>query len=78
MTTPLRNARYQAERKLEEVAAAVGISEGALSRIECAKQKASPAVAERLARYFGTISELEILYPERFLQKSGDEEGRAA
>lgn len=75
MITPLRKARQRAGKKLGDVALAVDISEGSLSRIECGKQKPSPDVAERLARHFGTVSEIEILYPERFT--AGDE-GRAA
>lgn len=74
MITPLRKARQRAGKKLGDVALAVDISEGSLSRIECGKQKPSPEVAERLARYFGTVSEIEILYPERFTGP----EGRAA
>lgn len=71
METPLRKARQRAAKKLGDVAAAVDISEGSLSRIECGKQTPSPELAERLARYFGTVSEIEILYPERFTAEGG-------
>lgn len=52
------------------------MSEATLSRIESGKQKASPEQAERLARYWGTVSEIEILYPERYATERG--EGQAA
>lgn len=68
--TPLRIARKQANKKLAETALACGMSEPTLSRIECDKQKASAEQAERLSRYFGTVSEVEILYPERFVEQA--------
>lgn len=75
MVTPLRKARLAAGLKLSDVAIAVDASEASLSRIECGKQTASPEVAARLATFFDSLSEIEILYPERFT--AGDE-GRAA
>lgn len=66
MITPLRAARQKAGKKINEVAKACGMSEPTLSRIECDKQKASAEQAEKLSRYFGTVSEIEILYPERY------------
>lgn len=74
MDTPLRNARNKANKTLTEVAEANRIAKGTLSRIERGQFTPSTALAERLARYFGTISEIEILYPERFTGP----EGRAA
>jgi transcriptional regulator with XRE-family HTH domain len=67
MDTPLRQARIRANKTLTEVAAANGMAKGTLSRLERGQYPVSPAIAERLARYFGTISEIEILYPERFV-----------
>ena len=40
---------------------------GNISRLENGKQRASPDLAERLAKHFGyAITEIQILYPERF------------
>lgn len=78
MMTPLRNARQAARKKLREVADAVGTSEGNLSRVECGKQTATPELAEKLARYFGTVTEVEILYPERYVGQGGGRRSGAA
>lgn len=65
--TPLRKVRQAREESIHQVADAVGTNTGNLSRIETGKQKASPALAEKLARHFGyAITEIQILYPERF------------
>lgn len=66
--TPLRKARRIKGDTLLEVAAAVGSDVGNLSRIERAAQRCNTPLAERLARYFGTVSEIEILYPERYMK----------
>lgn len=66
--TPLKAMRKARSQTLEVVAAAVGTDAGNLSRIENNKQKASPEMAEKLAKHFGyAITEIQILYPERFL-----------
>lgn len=54
-------------KTVSEVADAIGIDQSTLSRIELRQQAPSVSVAEKLARYFGTISEIEILYPERYM-----------
>lgn len=67
MNTPLKTARLKRGYVLARVAASVGTDQGNLSRIENGKQRASPELAERLAKYFGyDITEIQILYPERF------------
>lgn len=76
INTPLRAARLDARKKLRDVANAVRTSEGNLSRIECGKQTATAELAEKLARYFGTVTEVEILYPERFVEQKR-QRGRA-
>lgn len=59
-----------------DVCRAVGVDPGNLSRLENGKQKASVEVAEKLAKHFaGGITEMEILYPERFA--APDESGAA-
>ena len=72
MTTPLRQARERRNLTIQQVAAAVGIDSGNLSRIERGLQVPSKELTEKLAKYFGgEITELQIIYPERFA--AGDE-----
>ena len=67
MTTPLRQARERRNLTIQQVAAAVGIDTGNLSRIERGLQVPSKELTEKLAKYFGgEITELQIIYPERF------------
>jgi transcriptional regulator with XRE-family HTH domain len=67
MTTPLRQARERRNLTIQQVAAAVGIDSGNLSRIERGQQVPSKELTEKLAKYFGgEITELQIIYPERF------------
>ena len=67
MSTPLRKIRVEKKYSLAEVAAAVGSDAGNLSRIENATQRPSLRLAEDLVRFFDfEVSELELLYPERF------------
>lgn len=68
MHSPLRILRKSQGKTLSEVALAIHLDVGNLSRIERGLQVASLDVAERLAVFFqGQISELEILYPQRYL-----------
>ena len=68
MITPLKRTRVLQKMTLRAVAAATGTVTGNLSRIENGKQRASPELAERLAKYFGyAVNEIQILYPERFM-----------
>lgn len=67
--TRLREIRMRRGLSIHAVAAAVGTNAGNLSRIERAVQSASPALAARLAHFFEPeLSELEILYPDRFAE----------
>lgn len=67
-TTRLARVRLTHGWTLQEVADAIGIDTGSLSRLERGRQGASPETAARLADLYGRreITELEILYPERF------------
>jgi transcriptional regulator with XRE-family HTH domain len=74
--TPLRNARTRRGWTLHEVSAhllAIGAGStdtGNLSRIERGAQRASTSMAENLCRVFGgELSELHILYPERYMPR---------
>ncbi len=74
MKSPLRRVREAKGQTIVEVCRAVGIDQGNLSRIENGKQRASVEVAEKLVKHFGSaITEMEILYPERF---TADEDPR--
>lgn len=65
--TPLRRLRKRRGLTVAEVSRAIGIDQGNLSRIERGEQFSRRA-ASALVAYYGTelISELEILYPDRF------------
>ena len=68
--TPLKRARIERGDSIRVVAAAVKTNPGNLCRIENARQKPSPDLAERLALHFGhAITELQILYPERYMTR---------
>ncbi|ADP15376.1 helix-turn-helix domain-containing protein [Achromobacter xylosoxidans] len=67
MTTPLRRAREQRQLTIQQLATAAEMDPGNLSRIERGIQVPSKGLAEKLARVLeGTVSEIEIIYPERF------------
>jgi len=70
--TPLKRARTARKWTLADVSArlaqlGVTIDTGNLSRIERGTQCSSASLAESLSRVFdGEITEIHILYPERF------------
>lgn len=67
MQTPLRKLRKAQGKTLSQVAEALNIDPATLSRIERNEHSVSAVVAERICQLFdGEISELEVLYPERF------------
>jgi transcriptional regulator with XRE-family HTH domain len=69
--TPLRKIRRFRGMSQMQVAARVGINQSHFSKIERGDVKPTPEVAEKLARFFGhAITELEILYPERYMEKT--------
>ena len=76
MVTPLRKARLAKDLTLTSVADALNIEKGSLSRIETGRSAASPKLAARLAAYLGNVSEIEILYPARFVEQKR-QRGRA-
>lgn len=72
MKSPLRQIRERMGQTIVEVGRAVSIDPGNLSRIENCKQKASTELAEKLVQHFGgEITEIQILYPERFMPACG-------
>jgi transcriptional regulator with XRE-family HTH domain len=64
--TPLRRIRLRQQKSLEEVAAAIGLHNSTLSRIERGGETSSKTAADLVAYFGGEITEMEILYPERF------------
>lgn len=62
--TPMRSARKKRGLSLDDLAEKVGASKGHLSNVERG-HGCSPDLAEKLAAELG-ISEMEILYPQRF------------
>ncbi|MEE5046288.1 helix-turn-helix transcriptional regulator [Pseudomonas alliivorans] len=77
--TPLKQARIKRGWTLTEVSArlvslgADRVDTGNLSRIERGNQRASATLAESLTKVFeGDITEIHVLYPERFTSESGD------
>lgn len=73
MQSPLRNLRKSQCLTLSYVANLVGIDPANLSRIERGQQIASLDVAERLVKFYsGQIDELQILYPQRYVNPTGD------
>lgn len=69
MNTPLRKVRKSANLTLMQVASRIGCDPGNLSRMERGLQKPAADFAEKLSRFYGgVITEIEILYPERFIQ----------
>lgn len=72
MDTPLRAARLRRQETLIQVGKACLIDPGNLSRIERGEQLPGKDVVARLVDYFGgEISEVQIIYPERFLAEGG-------
>ncbi len=70
MPSTIKTIRLKRGQTLTQVAQAIGTDAGNLSRVENGKQKPSPKMAAKLARYFGyEITEIQILYPERFVER---------
>jgi transcriptional regulator with XRE-family HTH domain len=66
--TPLRKLRKQRGLSTTEVGAAIGVDQSTYSRIETTG-KTTPERAAMIVAYFGGpgfITELHVLYPERF------------
>ncbi len=67
MQTPLRKMRIAQNMTIQEVATAMEMDVGNLSRIERGAQATSLATAEKLSKFFGgAINEMQILYPKLF------------
>ncbi|WP_282361431.1 helix-turn-helix transcriptional regulator [Pseudomonas sp. PS01300] len=77
--SPLKRARLSRNWTLADVTArlaALGdrVDSGNLSRVEGGAQRASTGLAEKLVQVFeGDLTEIHILYPERFTSTGTDE-----
>lgn len=69
MDTPLKEARAKKKLSIRALADAVGVSAPHISNIETMKVGVSAELAERLVEALGrdSITEEQILYPERFM-----------
>lgn len=71
MNSPLKLARIKHGLTLQQVADAIDIDTGNLSRIERGQQVPNKKLAEKLAKFFDDdVTETQIIYPERFLNES--------
>ncbi|MEQ4624774.1 helix-turn-helix domain-containing protein [Providencia manganoxydans] len=69
MQTPLRKIRLEKQLTISEVANAISCDVGNLSRLERGTQAASLELAEKLVKFYGeNITEMQILYPKRYMQ----------
>lgn len=72
--TPLKAIRMKRKLTQKLLAAAVGVTQAHISAVENGVDRASPELAERLVAVLGrpSITEEEILYPERYMEPIGD------
>ena len=71
MDTPLKRIRKRRGLTQRVVAEAAGIRPAYYCRVENGVSTASAEVAAKIALYFGgMLTELEILYPERFVARN--------
>lgn len=67
MTTPLKAARERREMSQSQVAAILGVTRAHIGKIESGAFKASPAIAKKLAAFFGApLTRDQILFPEEY------------
>lgn len=71
MDTPLRRIRKARGLSLQALADASGVDKSNLSRLERRMGKVSAEAAADIVKVLGKgISELHILYPERYMKKA--------
>lgn len=75
---PLRIAREKRDMTLQDLAQLVESDVGNLSRIERGVQIPSRELAEKICNQFpGEITEIQLIYPERFMTESPPAEAAA-
>lgn len=79
MKSPLRLARERRGLTLKQVADAVSMDPGNLSRVERGDQMPSKELVAALVKFFGNlVTELQIIFPERFDSEQVEAEQAAA
>ena len=70
--SPLRACRKRLNLTMQMVCDEIGMDTGSYSRLERMKQGATPETAEKLVKALGreNITEMQILYPERYMKRS--------
>ena len=63
MVTPLKAERTKKGISTVQLALAVGVQPASINRIENMKMRASPDLADKIARYLGTVTRDQILFP---------------
>lgn len=66
-STPLSRIRNAVGVTTTEISKVIGLNTGNISRLENGHNRPSPETAEKLVAYFnGALTELHLIYPERF------------
>ncbi len=74
----IRRRRKAVKWTLEDLAAEIGSDTGNLSRIERGEQVPSKELTDALVAYFeGEVTEMQIMWPERFVSESGADQATA-
>jgi DNA-binding XRE family transcriptional regulator len=69
MVTPLKIERVKRAVSTEALAAAVGVRAPSINRLENGRMRASPDLANRIAKFFGNaVTRDQILFPEDYPQ----------
>jgi transcriptional regulator with XRE-family HTH domain len=67
LATPLSRLRHAVGVTTTQVSVVIGLNTGNISRLENGHNRPSIETAEKLVQYFdGAITELHLLYPERY------------
>lgn len=79
MKSPLRLARERRGLTLKQVADAVAMDPGNLSRVERGEQMPSKDAVAALVKFFGNlVTEMQVIYPEKFDAEAIEAEQAAA
>lgn len=70
MPTPLKVERKRRGMTLEDLATAVGVKQPTICRIENASRKASPELADRIAKFLdNAVTRDQILFPKDYVSQ---------
>lgn len=69
VTSPLRTVRTAQGISTDDLALAMGVKPPTINRIENARFRPSPDLANRIAKYFGNkVTRDQILFPEDYMR----------